>query len=50
MPFLLRKILFVLLCLALPVLWGVLVNWLFNLWEQKNERPPEEPIFPDYQI
>jgi hypothetical protein len=44
-------VLFTLLCLILPVVWGALVNWLFNLWRAKAARKEQdEPIFPDYQI
>ena len=45
-----RRLLFVGLCVLIPVVWGVRVNWLFNLW---SRRPPEadgDRIFPDYQI
>ncbi len=38
-------------CLILPVVWGVLVNWLFDLWhERAAEKSSDDPIFPDYQI
>jgi hypothetical protein len=47
----LHKVLFTLACLVLPVIWGVLVNWLFNLWQGRAVRKEnDEPIFPDYQI
>lgn len=46
----LQKIAFILACLLLPVLWGVLVNWLFGMWKNRNSRNDDEPIFPDYQI
>ena len=48
------KILYVLLCITVPVLWGLLVSWLFG--RPNNRRRPkatehqEEPPFPDYQI
>ena len=46
-----RKILFSVLCLVLPILWGILVNWLFNLWRSRPvDHSQDEPIFPDYQI
>ncbi len=46
-----RKLLFTAACLILPVLWGVLVNWLFNLWQSaRTEKTEDEPVFPDYQI
>jgi len=38
-------------CLALPVLWGVFVNWLFQFWRTRSaDNNSDEPIFPDYQI
>jgi len=38
-------------CLVLPVLWGILVNWLFCFWQTRSaDRNADEPIFPDYQI
>lgn len=47
----LESVLFTLACLILPVIWGALVNWLFNLWQTKAARnEQDEPIFPDYQI
>ncbi len=47
----LHKVLFTLACLVLPVIWGVLVNWLFNLWRGRTvHNENDEPIFPDYQI
>lgn len=47
----LGKILFIIACIALPVAWGVLVNWMFRFWEERDTRKVEdEPIFPDYQI
>lgn len=48
---LLNLIGFILLCLFIPVAWGVFVNWLFGLWyrNQKNTKD-NEPVFPDYQI
>ncbi len=46
-----HKILFTAACLILPVLWGVLVNWAFNLWQGRTaEKQDQEPVFPDYQI
>ncbi len=46
-----RNILFTAACVILPVLWGVLVNWVFDLWQSRNaEKSQDEPIFPDYQI
>lgn len=48
----LNKILMVVACLLLPILWGVIVNWVFNFWNKLAARreEEEEPIFPDYQI
>ena len=47
----LGKFFFTLACLILPILWGVAVNWMFNLWHSRaTEKPESEQIFPDYQI
>jgi hypothetical protein len=47
----LSSVLFTLACLILPVIWGALVNWLFNLWQAKAAgKEGDESIFPDYQI
>lgn len=50
----LQKIAFILACLVLPIVWGVLVNWVFNLWQSRkaarNNGKEDEWIFPDYQI
>jgi hypothetical protein len=48
----LHKLLFTLSCLVVPVAWGVVVNWTFNLWRSRSERSAQhdEPVFPDYQI
>lgn len=46
-----QKLLYIAACLILPIVWGVLVNWLFNLWHgRRSERAEDESIFPDYQI
>ena len=45
-----EKILYVLACVVLPVLWGVFVNWLFTLWASEPSDRDDEPVFPDYQI
>jgi len=40
-------------CLAGPILWGIVVNWLFTSWQKRNENQSaeeDEPVFPDYQI
>lgn len=48
------KILFTVSCLVLPVVWGVLVNWFFDAWQERTkdngDERPDEPFFPDYQI
>ena len=47
------KILFAAACLLLPIVWGVLVNWMFNLWNgRKLEKTDDDDdwVFPDYQI
>ena len=48
-----ETVLFILACLGLPILWGVLVDWVFNHWNLRNGRideTDEESSFPDYQI
>ena len=46
-----KKILFCAACVLLPIIWGVLVNWVFDLWHKRNsDNGNDEPIFPDYQI
>ncbi|MDA1017641.1 MAG: hypothetical protein O3A00_24680 [Planctomycetota bacterium] len=37
-------------CIALPVIWGVIVNWLFDLWSGRKSDSDDDSIFPDYQI
>jgi hypothetical protein len=38
-------------CVVLPILWGVAVNFLFNLWRDRTAQGSEnDRIFPDYQI
>ena len=38
-------------CLILPIMWGVAVNFLFNLWRDRTSNGAEnDRIFPDYQI
>ncbi len=39
-------------CVTLPVLWGVIVNWLFNRWlgHRADKEIENESIYPDYQI
>ena len=48
----LNKFLMVASCLLLPIIWGVVVNWMFNFWNHRVARlnDEEDPIFPDYQI
>ena len=47
----LYSVLFTLACLIIPVIWGVVVNWMFDLWQAKTaQKEGDEPIFPDYQI
>ncbi len=53
MPEIARRIGFVALCLILPVVWGVAVNYAFDLWQKKRQAVHEaedEAVFPDYQI
>ncbi len=51
---LVQKVLFTIACLALPVVWGIVVNWLFNRWQlrRKNGKTPQkqDPDFLDFQI
>lgn len=48
------RILFVLLCLVVPVVWGLAVNWIFRhperLRRKRSHSKDEEPRYPDYQI
>tara|TARA_R110002111_G_scaffold117466_4_gene179524 strand:- start:3412 stop:3594 length:183 start_codon:yes stop_codon:yes gene_type:complete len=47
----LDKIFFIIACIIIPVLWGVIVNWLFNQWQDhSSDRSDDDYIFPDYQI
>lgn len=47
-----RRIGFALLCVVVPVVWGVLVNKAFDAWRARRGRGArgDGPIFPDYQI
>ncbi|MGE0376926.1 MAG: hypothetical protein AB7I48_23725 [Planctomycetaceae bacterium] len=45
-----RRLLFVAACVAVPVIWGVAVNWLFDLWLRRPVETDEDRIFPEYQI
>jgi len=33
----------------LPIVWGVLINWLFNRWSSRQQRSGNSSI-QDYQI
>lgn len=46
------RILFVLACLVVPILWGVVVHRSFELVERrlKGDHRPNDGNFPDYQI
>ena len=48
------KILLAVGCLVLPVLWGMVVNWLFVRWynRERNHSAPslDDPDVIDYQI
>jgi hypothetical protein len=44
------RLAFVAACLAIPVAWGVIVNWLFDLWQRRPVEADDDRIFPDYQI
>ncbi|MCR9231552.1 MULTISPECIES: hypothetical protein [Gimesia] len=47
----LDKIFFIIACIIIPVLWGVIVNWIFNQWQDRsNNNSDDDYIFPDYQI
>lgn len=43
---------FVVACLVLPVIWGILVHEVFRRWRNDPETPAEETdsVWPDYQI
>jgi len=44
------KLVFTFVCIALPVVWGVVVNWLFDLWRGQPDTQDDDRVFPDYQI
>lgn len=47
----LTKAIFAAGCIMLPVVWGYVVNRLFNLWrERTGDDGNEDPFMPDYQI
>ena len=42
---------YLLACLLIPVLWGAIVNWMFDLWQRRDrDTSDEETGFPDFQI
>ncbi len=45
-----QRLLYVGLCVLLPVVWGVAVNWMFDLWKRRPVESGDDRIFPDYQI
>lgn len=45
------KILFVIACLVIPIVWGWFVHALFRFAErQRTGDGDDDPIFPDFQI
>lgn len=46
------KLLTTLAFLLIPILWGIAVNGLFNLWngDDDDDELPDDHVFPDYQI
>jgi hypothetical protein len=45
------KVLFIVACLVLPVVWGWLVHALFRVIERKRfGQDDNDSIFPDFQI
>ena len=47
----LEKVTFTVGCLIVPVVWGIVVNYAFNMWRNRaNSETDDEPVFPDYQI
>lgn len=46
------QIVFVIACLLLPILWGVIVHRLFEFVERrlKQDRRPNDGNYPDFQI
>lgn len=37
--------------IAIPILWGIAVNGLFDLWNGRDhDESDDDGIFPDYQI
>lgn len=46
---------FIAACIVLPVVWGILVHWVFqrlrrNRPRTRTDRADHEPSWPDYQI
>lgn len=45
------KLLIALGFLVIPILWGIVVNGVFDLWNGRDrEKIDDDHIFPDYQI
>ena len=45
------RLLYFAACLLIPVMWGAIVNWMFDLWQRRDQQTTEEDTgFPDYQI
>jgi len=45
------RLLFVVACLLLPILWGGLVNRVYNAWSHRADpKSEDDAFFPDYQI
>lgn len=45
----LRQVLYILACLLLPIVWGVVVHALFHYLDRRRT-PEDDDVFPDYQI
>jgi hypothetical protein len=47
----LQQILWTLACVTVPVIWGIIVNRVFNVWVHRDSAvDDDETTFPDYQI
>ena len=44
-----ERIWYYLACLLLPIVWGVLINWIFNRWSSRQQKAGNSAI-QDYQI
>ena len=45
------KVLITIAFLVIPILWGVAVNGVFDLWQGRDEEGTDDDgVFPDYQI